>query len=109
MPALKDEVMTITKNINDDELNRVINQYEAGILMSREKSSTRVGRMVGELMLFGKIVDTDEILDIVKNLKKQEIMDTMLSVLSGKPTLAVYGDVKKDNADILLKGLEKIA
>lgn len=109
VPALKDEVMTITKNINDDELNRVINQYEAGILMSREKSSTRVGRMVGELMLFGKIVDTDEILDIVKNLTKQEIMDTMLSVLSGKPTLAVYGDVKKDNADILLKGLEKIA
>ena len=104
VPALKDEIMTITKFINDDEMNRVINQFEAGMLMSKEKSSARVGEMVGKLMLYGKIFEDEEILSIVKNLTKQDIMDAMAEVLSGEPTLAVYGDVKSDNADILLKG-----
>ena len=104
VPALKDEVMTITKFINDDEMNRVINQFEAGMLMSKEKSSARVGEMVGKLMLYGKIFEDEEILDIVKNLTKQDIMSAMSEVLQSTPTLAVYGDVKKDNENILLNG-----
>jgi len=104
VPALKDEMMTITKYINDDELDRVINQFEAGILMSKEKSSSRVGKMLGNLMVYNKIIDEKQIIDIIKNLTKDEIMNTMSEVLSGIPTLAVYGDVKKENADILLNG-----
>ena len=104
VPALKDEMMTITKFINDDELDRAINQFEAGMLMSKEKSSSRVGKMIGNLMTYGKIIDENEILDIIKNISKQEIMEIMNNVLSGTPTLAVYGDVKKENADILLNG-----
>jgi predicted Zn-dependent peptidase len=104
VPALKDEMMTITKYITDEEIDRAINQYEAGILMSREKSSVRVGRMLNELMVYGKIIEEEKILNIVKNLTKQEIMDNMLQVLSGTPTLAVYGDVKDKNEDILLNG-----
>ena len=60
--------------------------------------------MVSNLMLYGKIINTEEILDIIKNLTKKEIMNNMMEVLSGTPTLAVYGDVKKDNANILLNG-----
>ena len=104
VPALKDELMTITKYINDDEMNRAINQYEAGLKMSNEKSSSRVNKMIGNLMLYGRIITEDEIMDVVKNLTKSDIMKTMEEILSGKPTLAVYGDVKSDNADILLKG-----
>ena len=104
VPALKDELMTITKYINDDEMNRSINQYEAGLKMSNEKSSSRVNKMIGNLMLYGRIITEDEIMDVVKNLTKSDIMKTMEEILSGKPTLAVYGDVKSDNADILLKG-----
>ena len=104
VPALKDELMTITRYINDDEMNRSINQYEAGLKMSNEKSSSRVNKMIGNLMLYGRIITEDEIMDVVKNLTKSDIMKTMEEILSGKPTLAVYGDVKSDNADILLKG-----
>ena len=104
VPALKDEIMTITKFINDDEMNRAINQFEAYIEMQREKSSYRVGSNIGDLMLFGRIIDDKELLNMIKSITKREIMDTMSEVLSGKPTLAVYGDVKNDNADILLKG-----
>ena len=104
VPALKDELMTITKYINDDEMNRSINQYEAGLKMSNEKSSSRVNKMIGNLMLYGRIITEDEIMNIVKNLTKIDIMKTMEEILLSKPTLAVYGDVKSDNADILLKG-----
>lgn len=104
VPALKDEMMTITKYINDDEMNRAINQYEAGISMGNEKSTVRVGKMIADLMTYNRIITTEETMQIVKNLTKKEIMDTMLEVLSGTPTLAVYGDVKKDNEDTLMKG-----
>ncbi|MBQ7552313.1 MAG: insulinase family protein [Rickettsiales bacterium] len=104
VPALKDELMTITKYINDDEMNRAVNQYEAGLKMSNEKSSSRVNKMIGNLMLYGRIITEDEIMNIVKNLTKSDIMKTMEEILLSKPTLAVYGDVKSDNADILLKG-----
>ena len=104
VPALKDEMMTITKYINDDEMSRAINQYEAGISMGNEKSTVRVGKMIADLMTYNRIITTEETMQIVKNLTKKEIMDTMLEVLSGTPTLAVYGDVKKDNEDTLMKG-----
>ena len=104
VPALKDELMTITKYINDDEMNRAVNQYEAGLKMSNEKSSSRVNKMIGNLMLYGRIITEDEIMNIVKNLTKSDIMKTMEEILLSKPTLAVYGDVESDNADILLKG-----
>ena len=105
VPALNDEVMTITKYINDEEMNRAVNQFEAHIEMQREKSSYRVGSNIGDLMLFGRIIDDKELINnIIKNITKQEVMNAMLEVLSGTPTLAVYGDVKGDNADILIKG-----
>ena len=104
VPALKDELITITKYINDDEMNRAINQYESGLKMSNEKSSSRVNKMIGNLMLYGRIITEDEVMNIVKNLTKIDIMKTMEEILLSKPTLAVYGDVKSDNADILLKG-----
>ena len=105
VPALNDEVMTITKYINDDEMNRAINQFEAHIEMQREKSSYRVASNISDLMLFGRIIDDKALINnIIKNITKQEVMDTMLEVLSGKPTLAVYGDVKGENTDILIKG-----
>ena len=105
VPALKDEVMTITKYINDEEMDRAINQFEAHMEMQREKSSYRVGTNISDLMLFGKIVDDEYLIsNIIKKITKQEVMDTMLKVLSETPTLAVYGDVKKDNEDILMNG-----
>lgn len=106
VPALKDEVLTITKYINDDEINRAVNQYEAGLKMSNEKSSNRVGKMISNLMLYGRIIKSEEIIEIVKSITKQDIMNTMNEILSGKPTLAVYGDVKGDNSDILLNGFK---
>ena len=107
VPALNDEVMTITKYINDDEMNRAINQFEAHIEMQRERSSYRVGANISDLMLFGRIIDDNDLINnIVKNITKKEVMDAMLEVLSGVPTLAVYGDVKGENADILIKGFE---
>lgn len=104
VPALKNEVLTITKYISDDEMNRAVNQYEAGLKMSNEKSSIRVNKMTGNLMLYGRIIESNEIMKIIKSLTKQDIMSTMDEILSGKPTLAVYGDVKDENANILLKG-----
>ena len=102
-PALRDELMTITKYINDDEMDRAINQFEAHIEMQRERPSYRVGSNISDLMLFGRIIDDNELItNIIKNITKQEVIDSMLNVLSGTPTLAVYGDVKKDNADISL-------
>ncbi len=106
VPAIKNELLTITEYINDDEMDRAVNQYEAGLKMLNEKSSNRVGKMVNDLMLFGRFIDFDEIMKVVKSITKEDIKSTMNEVLSGKPTLAVYGDVKNDNADILLKGFE---
>ena len=105
VPALKDEMMTIIQYINDDEMERARNQFEAHIEMQKEKSSYRVGANIGDLMLFGRIIDDNDLINnIIKNITKQEVMDEMLQVLSGTPTLAVYGDVKKDNEEILMKG-----
>ena len=105
VPALKDEVMTITQYINNDEMDKAINQFEAHIKMQREKSSYRVGSNIGDLMLFGRIIDDNNLINnVIKNITKQEVMDAMMEVLSGTATLAVYGDVKDDNKNILLEG-----
>ena len=104
VPALKDEVMTIAKYINDDEIDRAINQYEAGIKMSNERSSSRVSKMISDLMIYGSIIETSYIMEIVKNLSKKDIMNTMENVLSRTPTLAVYGNIDDNGKNVLLQG-----
>ncbi|MBQ7536956.1 MAG: insulinase family protein [Rickettsiales bacterium] len=105
VPALKDEIMTITKQISDNEMSKAINQFEARIEMKREQPSYRVGSNIGDLLLCGRILGDDYLINnIIKKITKQEVMDVMMEVLSGEPTLAVYGDVKKDNEDTLMKG-----
>ena len=103
VPALKDELIKICREISDCELNRAINQLEASFLMQLEKSSIRVDKIVDDLMLYNKIIDKDEILNIVKNLTKKQIMNAMASLFSCKPTLAVYGNVDNEKTDCLLK------
>ncbi len=107
VPALKGELAGICQKITDCELSRAINQLESAFLMQLEKSSVRVDKMVDNLILYNKIIDTDEVLDIVKNLTKKQITNAMTTILSGKPTLAVYGNVDNKKASYLLKEFEK--
>ena len=72
--------------------------------MSNERSSSRVSKMISDLMIYGSIIETSYIMEIVKNLSKKDIMNTMENVLSRTPTLAVYGNIDDNGKNVLLKG-----
>ena len=101
-PALKNEVLTICDYIKDEEMDRCKNQLKSSLLMSLERCSGRVMSNISDMLLYGRVIEQDEILKTVDTLSKQDLINTMNVVFSQKPTLAVYGDVKKENANILL-------
>ena len=103
IPALQQELKKITENISDEEMNRVKNQYEANIKMSNESPYGRSYSAVINLFNYGRIVTDEEIMKIVKSITKQDILNAMKEVLSGKPTLAVYGNVSQQDAEYLKK------
>lgn len=107
-PALKSELLTICDYIKDDELEKAKNQYEAAFLMSDEKSSVRVGRMIGSLMMHGRIITNEEKLQIINSITKDQIISAMSKVLSGKPTMSVYGNVAENDAELLKTTLKSM-
>ena len=103
VPAIKQELNKITENITDEEMKRAKNQYEASVKMSNESPYGRSYGAILDLFNYGRIVSDEEIMQIVNNLTKQDVLNAMKEVLSGKPTLAVYGNISQADIEFLKK------
>ena len=106
VPALKETAMSICEYIKDEEMERSKNQLKSHILMSKESNSYRVSNNINDLFVYGRLIKTDEIISVVDSLEKKDLINVMSSIFNSKSTLAVYGNVSKENSDILLKGFE---
>ncbi len=54
--ATKGEIEKICKKVTDKELARVRSQFEAGLLMSKESTSSRMQKLGNDIFCYGKII-----------------------------------------------------
>lgn len=94
--ATKGEIAKICQKISDAELQRVANQFEAGLLMAKESTNSRMQRIGGEILGHGRLISDSEIKEKIANTSKKDVTDLAQNIFNNsKPTFAAIGKVKE--------------
>jgi len=90
-----DEMKRLTGDVSEAELQRAKNQQKAELLMSRESPGTVAGWMGKHLLMFGRYRELPEIVQRIDAISRADISRIAAHTLSGAPTCAALGPVKK--------------
>ena len=95
LPAVCEEIQKIRLCVTEEELNRAKAQLKAGVLMSMEHPTTRAEQNAGHLLMFGRLIDKEEILREIAKTTVNDVIDLAARIFSRKPSLACLGPVKR--------------
>src|SRR5690606_24795612 len=110
VPVIVDELRRAGEDISEEELNRARAQYRAGLMMSRESASSRASQIARQLLLFGRPIDTEELVDRLSKLTTERLTDLSSRLFSTRPTVAAVGPVSKlPSFDIINESLTGVA
>ncbi len=76
-----------------EELNRARAQYRAGLLMSQESPSSRASQIARQLLLYGRPIPMEELMDRLSKLTTERLADLSSRLFSARPTIAAVGPV----------------
>ena len=93
LPVVCDELLKVGSTLQDAEIERAKAQLRAHVLMKRESTSARAESNARQLATYGRILDTDEIIERINAVDKTMLVKTADLLFSGKPTLASLGPV----------------
>ncbi len=95
LKATKIEIEKICKNITDQELARVRNQFEASLLMAKESTSSRMQKLGGDILAFDKLIDDKQIMQKVNQYSNSDISNLAQKIFNNsKQSFAAIGEVK---------------
>lgn len=93
IPVIIDELQRAGESILPEELNRARAQYRAGLMMAHESAASRASQIARQMMLFGRPISTDELVDRLSKLTVERLTDLSYRLFSTSPTLAAVGPV----------------
>ena len=94
IPVLCGEINKITDGVSSDEVKRARAQTKAGLLMSLESPSSRCSQRARQLMIYGRTLDTAEIIAKVESVDAAGIKRAAGRVFGTAPTFAALGNLK---------------
>jgi predicted Zn-dependent peptidase len=94
MPVLIGELDRASDEISQKELDRARAQLRAGLLMTLESPAARAGQIARQILLFGRLIPVEELVERVEAITVAEVRDLARRILSGSaPTVATVGPV----------------
>jgi len=93
--SVKEQINKICKKIDKAELDRVKTQSQAGLLMSKESTSSRMQKLGSDIISHNKIISDKEIIDKIKRITEKEISQLASKIfINTKTTFSAIGKVK---------------
>ncbi len=101
--ATKKEIDKVCSKITDEELQRAKTQFESGILMAKESTSSRMQKLGFDILSRNKIISEKEKLDKVSVVTKKDVINMATSLFKSKnqASFAAIGKVKNLDEKIL--------
>lgn len=93
--ATKEQLNKICDNVKNSELARVRAQFEAGLLMAKESTSSRMQKLGSDILSHNRLISNDEILQKVNEVKKSDITQLAQNIFDSKVTCATVGPMKE--------------
>ncbi len=92
LPVVTDEIKKIINEpVSDVELNRAKTQIKASLLMSLESSSTTAEIVARQMLLFKRVIPTDEIVAKIEAISKDDLQALAQKIFTSTPTYALLG------------------
>ncbi|MBX3529199.1 MAG: insulinase family protein [Rhizobiaceae bacterium] len=95
VPVILSELEKASERISQQELDRARAQYRAGLIMSGESAASRASQVARQLLLFGRPIPMEELVDRLSKLTVERLTDLAGRLFSTKPTLTAIGPVGK--------------
>lgn len=95
IPLVCEEINKLRDGVSEDEIARARAQIKASILMSMESTSSRCEQLARQMTVFGRPLNTVEIVENIEAVEAPAILDLAGRLFSGTPTLASLGPVSK--------------
>lgn len=93
VPVVVGELRRAGEDITQEELNRARAQYRAGLMMSHESAASRASQIARQMLLFGRPITTEELVDRLSKLTVERLTDLSSRLFSTRPTVAAIGPV----------------
>ena len=93
VPVIMSELQKAGDMVLQEELDRARAQYRAGLVMSAESASSRASQIARQMLLFGRPIPKEELIERLSNLTVGRLSDLSGRLFSTKPTIAAVGPV----------------
>jgi predicted Zn-dependent peptidase len=94
MPVVIGELERAAHDIGEKELLRARAQLRAGLLMTLESPSARAGQIARQLLLFGRVIPTQELVEKIESITIEDIRELATRIFTASsPTLAAVGAI----------------
>lgn len=93
IPVIIRELERAGEKITQEELDRARAQYRAGLIMSAESPASRASQIARQLLLFGRPIPKEELMERLGALTVDRLTDLSSRLFSTKPTLTAVGPV----------------
>lgn len=94
VPVILDELRKTSEGIDSQELDRARAQYRAGLIMSGESAASRASQVARQMLLFGRPISREELMDRLSALTVDRLTDLSHRLFSTRPTIAGIGPVE---------------
>lgn len=93
VPVIISELQKAGDEILQEELDRARAQYRAGLIMSAESPASRASQIARQMLLFGRPIGKDELMERLSALTVERLRDLSSRLFSTKPTVTAVGPV----------------
>jgi len=93
VPVIIEELKKSGERIEMSELDRARAQYRAGMIMSAESAASRASQIARQLLLFGRPIPKEELMDRLSALTVERLTDLSTRLFSTRPTITGVGPV----------------
>jgi predicted Zn-dependent peptidase len=96
VPVVCDELNKMTQGVSEEEVARARAQLKAGMLMSLESSSSRCEQMGRQILVYGRVLDTSEVIREIDKVDAAAVMAVAKRHLdSGPPAVSAVGPLAR--------------
>jgi len=93
VPVLLKELERAGEAITQEELERARAQYRAALVMSQESPASRASQIARQLLLYGRPIPMEELMDRLSGLTVERLTDLSGRLFSSTPTVTAVGPI----------------
>lgn len=93
VPLLLCELRRAGERIDQQELDRARAQYRSALVMSQESPASRAAQIARQLLLYGRPIPMEELMDRLAGLTVERLTDLSARMFSTTPTVTAVGPI----------------